>query len=103
MERLKMLHANYRQPTLRILFFTNQKMKNFVFSQISRLFALCCAFFFWAVAVAAPPPGYYLVWSDEFNGSSLDTTKWGYRLPGVFRDGYDTPGALSFNGSNLVI
>ena len=53
--------------------------------------------------LAAPPPGYYLVWDSEFTGSSLDTTKWGYRLPGVFRDGYNTPNAVSFNGSNLVI
>ena len=54
-------------------------------------------------ALAAPPAGYYLVWDSEFNGASLDTTKWGYRLPGVFRDGYNTPNAVSFNGSNLVI
>lgn len=26
-----------------------------------------------------PPPGYKLVWSDEFNGDSLDTSKWDYR------------------------
>ena len=23
---------------------------------------------------ATPPAGYYLVWADEFNGASLDTT-----------------------------
>lgn len=26
-----------------------------------------------------PPPGYKLIWSDEFNGSVLDTNKWVYR------------------------
>jgi beta-glucanase (GH16 family) len=26
-----------------------------------------------------PPPGYKLVWSDEFDGSSLDTNKWVFR------------------------
>ena len=26
-----------------------------------------------------PPPGYQLVWSDEFNGTALDTSKWDYR------------------------
>ena len=26
-----------------------------------------------------PPPGYKLVWSDEFNGASLDTNKWDFR------------------------
>jgi beta-glucanase (GH16 family) len=25
------------------------------------------------------PPGYHLVWSDDFNGNSLDTNKWEYR------------------------
>jgi beta-glucanase (GH16 family) len=30
-------------------------------------------------ALAAPPAGNWtLVWSDEFNGTSLDTSKWGY-------------------------
>jgi beta-glucanase (GH16 family) len=28
---------------------------------------------------AAPPPGYQLAWSDEFNGSTLDTDKWFFR------------------------
>ncbi len=27
-----------------------------------------------------PPPGYPLSWYDEFNGQSLDTTKWGYGM-----------------------
>jgi beta-glucanase (GH16 family) len=27
---------------------------------------------------AAPPPGYSLVWSDEFNGTTLDTNTWSY-------------------------
>ncbi|HTV43118.1 MAG TPA: family 16 glycosylhydrolase [Candidatus Sulfotelmatobacter sp.] len=56
-----------------------------------------------ACVIGAPPPGYYLVWDSEFTGTSLDTTKWGYRLPGAERDAYDTPNAISFNGSNLVI
>jgi beta-glucanase (GH16 family) len=27
-----------------------------------------------------PPPGYKLVWADEFNGATLDTNKWDYRM-----------------------
>ena len=34
------------------------------------------------VAYAAPPPGYALVWSDEFNGSSLNTANWEYARNG---------------------
>ena len=67
------------------------------------VFALFALFFLGHCALSAPPPGYYLVWDSEFTGSSLDTTKWGYRLPGAERDAYDTPNAISFNGSNLVI
>ena len=29
---------------------------------------------------AAPTTSSQLVWSDEFNGSSLDTSKWGYEI-----------------------
>jgi autotransporter-associated beta strand protein len=54
-------------------------------------------------ALAAPPKGYYQVWADEFNGASLDTTKWDYWLPGNHRDAVNTANAVSLNGSNLVI
>jgi beta-glucanase (GH16 family) len=29
--------------------------------------------------ITLPPPGYKLAWSDEFDGSALDTNKWDYR------------------------
>lgn len=29
-----------------------------------------------------PPPGYKLVWNDEFNSPSLDTSKWNYEING---------------------
>ena len=52
---------------------------------------------------AAPPAGYYLVWADEFNTFSLDTSKWDYWLLGNRRDAVNTASAVSVNGSNLVI
>jgi len=52
---------------------------------------------------ATPPAGYYLVESDEFNGSSLDTSQWDYWLPGSRRDAVNVTNAVSPNGSNLVI
>ena len=67
------------------------------------LLTLLAGLFISGTVMATPPPGYYLVWDSEFTGSSLDTTKWGYRLLGNERDAYDTANALSFNGSNLVI
>ena len=38
------------------------------------------------ISQAAPPTGYYLVWADEFNTLSLDTSKWDYWLLGNRRD-----------------
>ena len=54
-------------------------------------------------ARAAAPAGYYLVWSDEFNGAALDTTKWDYWLLGSRRDAVNVASAVSLNGTNLVI
>ena len=31
---------------------------------------------------AVVPAGYKLIWSDEFEGSSIDGTKWGYDIGG---------------------
>ncbi len=67
------------------------------------LLALLACVIFPASVTAAAPAGYYLVWDSEFTGSSLNTSQWGYRLPGTERDAYDTSSAISFNGSNLVI
>src|SRR5579883_1671118 len=52
---------------------------------------------------AAPPNGYYLVWGDEFNGTSLDTSKWDYWVPGPWGNAVNVSNAVSLNGSNLVI
>jgi autotransporter-associated beta strand protein len=54
-------------------------------------------------AKATPPPGYYLVWSDEFNSTVLDRTKWDYWLPGPRRNAVNVPNAISLDGSHLVI
>jgi beta-glucanase (GH16 family) len=52
---------------------------------------------------AVPPPGYYLVWSDEFNGTHLDRSKWDYWLLGPRRNAVNVTNAISLDGSNLVI
>ncbi len=54
-------------------------------------------------ARATPPPGYYLVWGDEFNETSLDTNKWTYWVPGTFGNAVNVTNAVTMNGSNAVI
>lgn len=52
--------------------------------------------------LAAPPPGYYEVWGDEFNGSSLDSSKWWvWNQPD--RSGYSTPAAVTEANGYLTI
>ena len=53
-------------------------------------------------ATATPPAGYYLVWADEFNGSSLDSTKWG-AWSGPNRNAVNTPNAATVSGGYLAI
>ena len=55
------------------------------------------------LAHATPPAGYALVWSDEFNESSLNTTDWEYARNGWRNSAYDTPAAASVAGGNLVV
>ncbi len=62
---------------------------------------LCCLSLI--PAAASPPPGYYLVWGDEFNESSLNTSNWDYWVLGHFDSEIDVTNAVSMNGSNLVI
>ena len=53
-------------------------------------------------APAAPPPGYYLVWADEFNGTSLDGSKW-WAWVGPSRDAVNTPDAVTVGGGYLTL
>ncbi len=54
-------------------------------------------------ASAAAPAGYSPSWSDEFDGSSMDTSKWQYRYLGPRADGVNVTDAVSVNGGNLTI
>ncbi|MGD0258723.1 MAG: family 16 glycosylhydrolase [Verrucomicrobiota bacterium] len=53
-------------------------------------------------ASATPPPGYYLIWSDEFDGSSLDLSKWWCWL-GPDHQATDVPQAVTVSNGCLTI
>jgi beta-glucanase (GH16 family) len=54
-----------------------------------------------AVTVVGPEN---VAWSDEFNGSLLDLTRWSYRATGALRfDAIVTPDAVSVGGGALTI
>jgi beta-glucanase (GH16 family) len=55
------------------------------------------------LASAEPPAGYKLAWSDEFDGTKLDTDKWQYWLPGRRHDAINTPEAIAVTNGCLVI
>jgi beta-glucanase (GH16 family) len=61
-----------------------------------------CALFTCVSLPAAPPEGYRLAWSDEFNGSGLDTAKWHYRTDSKLWS-TQLPADLSIAGGNLVL
>ncbi len=54
-------------------------------------------------AAATPPEGYQLVWADEFNGTSLDLSKWSHRQPGKRHDAVNVPDAVSVGDGHLTI
>ena len=69
-----------------------------------RFAVLWFAFNLALVCHASPPANYYEVWGDEFQDSSLDTSKWQYWLyPGNYKDATLTPSAVSEGGDHVVI
>src|SRR3954462_8527537 len=55
------------------------------------------------VAHAAPPAGYTLVWADQFDGTTLDSSHWNHTYPGTYRDAFNTPEGSTVAGGNLTI
>lgn len=54
-------------------------------------------------APAAPPPGYRLAWADEFDGTVLDTNKWGHRDLGRRRHAVNVREAVTVGEGLLTI
>jgi beta-glucanase (GH16 family) len=75
-----------------------------VFSLIAVLAGIVCVSSLVTRQVsAAPPAGYSLVWADEFDGTALDTTKWGYRQLGVRNDATNDTRAVTVGSGVLTI
>ncbi len=54
-------------------------------------------------APSNPPPGYRLAWHDEFDGTSLDLTKWDYRGLGKRRDAINARETVSLDGDGHLL
>lgn len=52
---------------------------------------------------AIPVKGYKLVWSDEFDGTTLDMRKWGYRCLGPRRDAVNVKDTVTLDGNGHLI
>jgi beta-glucanase (GH16 family) len=54
---------------------------------------------------SAPPPPKddNLVWNDEFDGTELDASKWGYHYPGKRRDGVTVKEAATLDGRGHLL
>jgi beta-glucanase (GH16 family) len=53
--------------------------------------------------LAAPPAGYHLEWADEFDGTSLDLTKWQHRGLGPRRTGENVTNTVAVGGGFLTL
>jgi len=50
-----------------------------------------------------PVKGYTLIWSDEFDGTALDMTKWGYRSLGPRRDAVNVKDTVTLDGKGHLV
>jgi autotransporter-associated beta strand protein len=89
----------------KICFMRHHKVVRQIEAKSAQLFCIGVAFYLIVSmpTLAAPPPGYYLVWSDEFNGTSLDTTHWEYARNGWRNSAYDTSAAVRVANGDLII
>jgi len=55
------------------------------------------------LAADIPVKGYELVWSDEFDGTELDMTKWNYRDLGPRHDAINVKNTVSLDGKGHLV
>lgn len=73
------------------------------FAAISLLLLFKAAPFASAQSADIPVEGYHLAWSDEFNGTAMDTTKWDYRDLGPRRDAVNVKDTVSLDGKGHLV
>lgn len=67
------------------------------------LLSLVSALLFAPPGAGAVPAGYVLTFEDEFDGTTLDASKWDHRLPGPRRDAVNTPDAVRLDGEGHLV
>jgi endo-1,3-1,4-beta-glycanase ExoK len=73
-------------------------------SEVGHRITICVVVGLLCMSARAVPAGLgSLTFADEFDGDSLDLTKWLYRSPGARNDGFNTPQAVSVGDGALTI
>jgi len=78
-------------------------MRTFAFATISTLLLVATATVVLAQSAAIPVKGYKLVWSDEFDGTAMDLTKWDYRDTGPRRDAVNVKETVALDGEGHLV
>ena len=89
----------------------NSVLSNIYYFFIGIIMSICLTLDIPMKAIGRPLDitGYELVWSDEFEGDALDTTKWQGHVvplgsdPVAYDGGYLDPSAVSVNDGNLIL
>ena len=64
-------------------------------------------FFYLVISIISVPTAlgseWKLVWSDEFDGTTLDPLKWGHRRPGRRRDAINVQDTVTLDGQGHLV
>ncbi len=78
-------------------------MRTFAFATLFTLLLAANSALGLAQSEAIPVKGYKLVWSDEFDGTAMDPTKWDYRDTGPRRDAVNVKETVALDGEGHLV